>query len=460
MSYFKFNYNGTEYSLPIFSSDSTEVNTATVKLGIGGKGYIIFGSSKGDDVDICRKPLTGDVYKKYKGSTASPTLAINKGGNIYFSAKSTNLYYGYKIVLNKNDGTSTTNSITGELRNGNFILTPSSSFTRTDYAFLKWNTKSDGTGNSYISQYDSLYASVLYNNGSNFNLYAIWSRIIYSILYKANGGSGSDVTQKFNSGDTATIKSNSFTRSYYTFSKWNTASNGTGISYNANESYNNRANLTLYAIWIATTYTCTYKANGGSGSDVTQSYSVENKPAVKGEIFVRANYRLSAWTETSTGGGTVCTVGAPTGTYFPLPNTLYAKWSAITYSDWAYSYGYSWSSSSTSGNTIYIYYTYEYTVSVKITSGYGHTYSFGISNEVNGYFSVSLYENPTTKVVTDSTTTVSCKIRIASLGSTGTHNATALIYLYDSVTGSEVTASTLSFSQSLTAGKSETSSEE
>lgn len=50
-------------------------------------------------------------------------------------------------------------------------------------------------------------------------------------------------------------------RTGYTFSKWNTASDGSGTSYNAGASYTKNASITLYAIWTENTITVNHYSN-------------------------------------------------------------------------------------------------------------------------------------------------------------------------------------------------------
>lgn len=73
--------------------------------------------------------------------------------------------------------------------------------------------------------------------------------VLHTITYKANGGTGSDVVVPQAEGDTYTIASNTFTKSGYTFVKWNTATDGSGIDYEVGDSYTFDVDLTLYAIW-------------------------------------------------------------------------------------------------------------------------------------------------------------------------------------------------------------------
>lgn len=71
-----------------------------------------------------------------------------------------------------------------------------------------------------------------------------------TVDYNANGGTGSMDSQSFYPGDgeSITIKSNAFSKSGYSFEKWNTSSNGSGTSYYAGNSYNGNG-MTLYAQW-------------------------------------------------------------------------------------------------------------------------------------------------------------------------------------------------------------------
>jgi hypothetical protein len=70
------------------------------------------------------------------------------------------------------------------------------------------------------------------------------------ITYKANGGTGGDVTAYADKGSTYAVADNTFTPpAGKAFSKWNTKADGTGTDYAAEASYTASANLTLYAIW-------------------------------------------------------------------------------------------------------------------------------------------------------------------------------------------------------------------
>lgn len=73
---------------------------------------------------------------------------------------------------------------------------------------------------------------------------------LLTVTYKANGGTGNDVTDNANANAPYTVKGNQFTApSGKTFSKWNTAADGSGTDYTAAASVTLEESLTLYAVW-------------------------------------------------------------------------------------------------------------------------------------------------------------------------------------------------------------------
>ena len=92
----------------------------------------------------------------------------------------------------------------------------------------------------------------------------VWRTIVGSVnkmvILDANGASGT--YSAFGTG-AYTVPSNTFSRSGYKFSHWNTKSDGTGTSYNPGAVVTLSTSLTLYAIWIKT-YTVVYRATNKS----------------------------------------------------------------------------------------------------------------------------------------------------------------------------------------------------
>lgn len=100
------------------------------------------------------------------------------------------------------------------------------------------------------------------------------------ITFNANGGSGSVETINTYLGVANKIPSNALTRPGYTFSHWNTKSDGSGTSYATGSSITPIVNVTLYAQW-KTTYVKpeiqnllafrTADASGGASPTVTST---------------------------------------------------------------------------------------------------------------------------------------------------------------------------------------------
>ncbi|WP_186441548.1 InlB B-repeat-containing protein, partial [Desulfamplus magnetovallimortis] len=119
----------------------------------------------------------------------------------------------------------------------------SNAFTRTNYTFNGWNTAADGSGTPYADEEEYIFVE-------NITLYAQWIINIYTITFDSNGGTGTMIPQSGDYNSTTVLNSNSFTRTNYTFNGWNTAANGSGISYANKADYTFTADITLYAQWL------------------------------------------------------------------------------------------------------------------------------------------------------------------------------------------------------------------
>jgi len=198
----------------------------------------------------------------------------------------------------------------------------SNSFIRAGHNFAGWATSAAGP--------------LLYTNGasytmgtSNVTLYAKWTPINYTITFNANGGSGTMANQIIASGATANLNSNLFTRTGYTFAGWATTSGGS-VSYSNGASYTmGTSNVTLYAVWTATTtnYTITFNANGGSGTMPSQLMASGLTARLDPNLFTRTGYTFAGWATTS--GGSVSYLDRAFYTMGASNVTLYAKWTAV-----------------------------------------------------------------------------------------------------------------------------------
>lgn len=93
------------------------------------------------------------------------------------------------------------------------------------------------------------------------------------------------------------------TRTGYTFMGWWANSDGTGTELTATTQI--EASVTYYAKWAANSYIITFKANGGLGGDVVQSFTYdEAAKALNDNAFTRTDYTFSGWNTAENGTGT------------------------------------------------------------------------------------------------------------------------------------------------------------
>lgn len=188
------------------------------------------------------------------------------------------------------------------------------SYTRTTSAQTKYfAAKITGIDNFGASNVSSVYTSV-----------SIPALASYTVSYNANGGSGVPSNQTKWYGTTLTLSATKPTRTGYSFSKWNTAANGSGTSYNSGASYTANAAVTLYAQWTANTYTVTFNANGGTGAPANQTKTYGVNLTLSSTIPTRTNYNFLGWATTSNATTAEYSAG---GTYTTnAAVTLYAVW--------------------------------------------------------------------------------------------------------------------------------------
>ena len=132
---------------------------------------------------------------------------------------------------------------------------------RRGYYFNGWNTKADGTGNSFMENAN-------YAGPNNLVLYTKWLPNTYKIIYKDEGGSdfsgyfGRDYPQTHTYG-TNTILIRPQDKTGYVFGGWyiDRVSSSSAIETIEATAYTD--NITIYAKWIPNTYKITYKDKGG-----------------------------------------------------------------------------------------------------------------------------------------------------------------------------------------------------
>lgn len=173
------------------------------------------------------------------------TYTITLTGNPWWSAATTKTSSiamtkpTYAVTYDANGGSGAPGNQTKTY--GTALILSSTKPTRTDYDFVKWNTKADGSGTSYDP-------GASYTGNAALTLYAIWVLAGHNITFNANGGTGAPATIFKNANATITIPTTIPIRSGYDFLGWATSAGGT-VEYQPGDSYSTNAALNLYAVW-------------------------------------------------------------------------------------------------------------------------------------------------------------------------------------------------------------------
>ena len=203
-------------------------------------------------------------------------------------------------------------------------------FTRQGYTFNGWK---DGSNKSYFNG-ESIKAT------ANMTLTAQWTAINYTVRFNPNGGTGSLANQSFAYGTAQALTANTFTHTGYTFVGWSSSPSASTAEYGNGENVINLTvdqndTITLYAVWIANSYTVNFVANctdsEGTLSDQNFTYDIE-KSLTQNTGITRKGYTFVGWNTMADGSGvsyadmTIVKNLATTGTV-----SLYAQWSADVY---------------------------------------------------------------------------------------------------------------------------------
>lgn len=174
-----------------------------------------------------------------------------------------------------------------------------------------------------------LSGSVTNDEASGDKAITLVYRKLAAINYNGNGGSGTVNGETVNAGTNVDTKPNGFNRVGYTFTGWNTKSDGTGTPYKPGDEINLTADLTLYAQWermpgsvnwVKTDKTTgdilagsEWRLDGPDGQSVTIIDNKEADTDPEDGGFIVSDLDWGNWTLTET--------KAPTG-HDPLPQPI------------------------------------------------------------------------------------------------------------------------------------------
>lgn len=207
-------------------------------------------------------------------------------------------------------------------------------FTRTGYTFTGWNMEKGGTGAAYL-------------NGANITaskdvtLYAQWKAYPYKVVFAGNGSTSGSVGSLVCEYDAnVTFTANSFIRTGYTFTGWNTKADGKGSAYTDGQTVQNLTadyndTVTLYAQWTANSYKVAFDSNNGTGTMTDQPFAYDAASApLSANTFLRNGYVFAGWNTQKDGKGTAYEDNIPVKNLTADKDdtvTLYAQWAAASF---------------------------------------------------------------------------------------------------------------------------------
>ncbi len=330
-----------DYSEPQYTYYGTKNNidiTIPTKTGYTFKGYrsiadVTFGSTSAVLGDAYTIP-SGTLYYDENGKFVAVSTDSNGNFLSLFSSPSTISLVAeweantYTVTFNPKGGSvsPTSKDVTYNATYGD-LPTP----THTGYTFNGWFTEeTNGT---------QVTSSTTVQIIADQTLYAHWTAKTYTVNLNIQGGTGgtTQVTATF---DSAMPSATAPSRTGYTFKGYYSEQNGGGTQYYA-EDMNSTHNWdidtnpsTLYAEWEANKCTIDLDKQGGSGgtASVNATYDSAMPPATSP---TRTGYTFAGYYTSPNGGGTqYYDENMVSVNYWNIttnPSTLYANWTANTY---------------------------------------------------------------------------------------------------------------------------------
>ena len=300
----------------------------------------------------------GGTYQQNSSATFYPywtpnvyTLTINpNGGTMYNGATTTTNSFTTEFAYNTRTYIGNLDSYDGYWPEN---LPTKVGYVCTGFTFSAGSGEQNTSGNDFYFMGESPETTVMAtgndtrtwvfngNYAGNVTATAQFAGVNYQVQYNANGGTGSMSNTSHVYGTASQLRANTFTRSGYTFTGWNTKADGTGTTYANNGNITTGSTtqnglVQLYAQWGEATYEIIFNLKGG----VAQSGDFSNMVCARNTSYnlptgtiTLDNYIFSGW-DTSPSASTV--VHAPGAAVNNIANagatvTLYAVWTAKTF---------------------------------------------------------------------------------------------------------------------------------
>lgn len=212
----------------------------------------------------------------------------------------------------------------------NSLTTDSVTINDTNYNFpiFLFGLNNNGTLDSSQQKSFSVYEFTIYNSYEDVNpimkLIPCYRRIdneigMYDLVEKrfyTNAGTGEFAKgpetmpkQQFTYDTAQNITTNGYIKEGYSFTGWNTNSDGTGTSYTDGQSVTNLTTenngiVNLYAEWEANKYKVKFNSNEGTGTMSDQQFTYDITQNLTANAYTRVGYTFKGWNTASDGSGT------------------------------------------------------------------------------------------------------------------------------------------------------------
>ena len=283
-----------------------KANTYTVKLdrqsGIGGTDSVV--ATYGSTMPSITKPtrtgyMFGGYYALANGEGTQYYSASGASASNWNIANATMLYAKWtakecRLTFDPNGGKfSDGSTATLTYPNANLSMSPvygSSSFSsvakasRTGYAFAGWYTAVSGGEQVYDANGQAVKGTYWTESRANggtwkhdgdLTMYAHWAGAGYTVIFNANGGSGTMEPMSCAYDVPTNLTACAFTRDGWGFEKW---TNDAGEEFGDRARVTNltaTASTTLYACWTGTTYSVTFDARDTRGDGMMTNLNDE-----------------------------------------------------------------------------------------------------------------------------------------------------------------------------------------
>ena len=238
--------------------------------------------------------------------------------------------FAYDVIFDGNGADSGSMANMGCVYGRGYFL-PENKFSKQYYEFAGWNTKADGSGDSY---WTGSFVSNLTSTDKSVTLYAQWKKATYTITYNLNGGKNNSKNPASYTVTTSDIKLQNPSRTGYTFGGWYSDS---GLTKKVTTiAKGSTGNKTLYAKWTVNKYNIAFNGNKStSGSMKTlSSCKYGSSYTLTANAYKRTGYTFTGWNTKADGSGTAYKNKASVKNLTSTNGktiTLYTQWKKATY---------------------------------------------------------------------------------------------------------------------------------